>query len=91
MKVYNFFIDFVCNIYQQSRKNSMLTKLADRDGGSTVKNKAKGVTCYPLLLQCVQLYGDIIISAWEWLEILSNIQIFHLTIKLWLDNGKQNL
>ena len=80
------FIDFVCNFYQQSRKNSMLTKLADlRWRFYSQKQSQGGITCYPLLLHCVQLYGDVIISAWNGSRYLAT------SIKLWLDNGKQNL
>ena len=47
MKKYNLFIDFVCNIYQQSQKIACQPNLQIWDGGSTAKIKAKVITCYP--------------------------------------------
>ena len=75
--MYNFFIDFVCKIYHQSRKNSMLTKLADLRWRFYRQKQSRGGNMLPTVAALRPAIRGCHYQCMKWLETLSNIQIFH--------------
>ena len=69
----------------------MLTKLADLRWWFYSQKQSQGGNMPPTAAAMRPAIQRCHYQCMEWLEILSNIQIFSITIKLWLDNGKQNL
>ena len=73
--MYNFFIDFVCKIYQQ--KIGMLTKLADLRCRFYSQKQSRGGNMLPTAAVLRPAIRRCHYQCMEWLQILSDIQIFH--------------